>query len=158
MTTYTLIVPLKPPTKNDIKPDMGIWTFGGRQVPAAFIRVKRLEEKWARWLEPAGAIRRAAGPRRVRFTRVMGPRERKYDPYNLVAGLNAIVMDELRRKGWITDDTETACDVGIPLQRRASETEIAPCTIITIEDLSPEVFPRQMLPYPPRRPPSASGV
>lgn len=132
--TYRLTIPLKPPTKNDIKPDMGILRMGSRDIPAAWIRVKRLEEKWAREIPWAAAFK-ATGPRRVRFTRVMGRAERRYDSYNLVAGLNAIVMDLLVHRGWLLDDRDSVCEQSIPVQRKAGPNELAPCTIIEFEDL-----------------------
>src|SRR5262245_39774475 len=130
-----LIIELKPPSKNDIKPDMGVLQMGKRLIPAAWIRVKRLEEKWTRAIPTPRPDQRPDGRRRVLFTRIMQPSERFYDPWNLSGGLNSVVVDILVRKGWLLDDRKDCAELPEPVQRRAGLGEVAPATLIDIEDL-----------------------
>jgi hypothetical protein len=132
---YRLRILLRPPSKNDVKPDMGIFQMGRRQIPAAWIRVKRLEDDWRRAIPEALPDQRATGRRRVLFTRVMGPNERYFDVWNLAGGLNSVVIDIIVRKGWLLDDRYDCVDLAEPIQRRAVGDEPAPMTYIDIEDL-----------------------
>lgn len=132
---YSLPIPLPAISKNDVKPDMGVFRMGARLIPAAYIRVKRLEEKWDRAIPTAAGSQRAVGRRRLQVVRVMGPRQRPFDEWNLVAGMNAVVVDLLVRKGWLLDDRPDAVDMARPLQVRAGPTDDVPQTLIVLEDL-----------------------
>jgi len=136
---YRLVVPLKPPSKNDVKPDMGITRMGSRLVPTAWLRVKRLEEAWERALARCPESFAPTGRRRVTFTRVLGKRERPYDVWNLAGGLNSVVVDILVRYGWLLDDRPDAADLPLPLQIRGDDPRAVvtgPATIIVVRELN----------------------
>lgn len=81
--TYRFVIPLRPPSQNDLR-------RMARDPWLASLMVKR---RWLRWfrIDDVGKARRTLrGPRLVRFTRVMAPGEREYDDDNLKAGLKPI--------------------------------------------------------------------
>lgn len=132
---YRLTIPLLPPSKNDLRPNIVlVTTKKGRQIPLAWLKLKNAEEKWSRWIPPAARYR-ATSPRRVSFTVIRRPGTMAQDEWNLSTGLNLAVMDELVRKGWLLDDKIAVCDLERPVQREAIEGESFPTTIIEIQDL-----------------------
>jgi hypothetical protein len=130
-----LVIALKPPGKNDLRPDMMIMKCGSRLMPTAFLRLKGLEDKWRRRLPEPRPDQRALGKRTLRFTRLMTAREHRMDRWNLEGGLNLVVVDMLVKLGWLIDDAEHAVEMLPAIQRRALPDEPAPGTLIEIEDL-----------------------
>lgn len=60
--------------------------------------------RWQEFLDKAWSDERADGPRKVTFTRIMGPRERPYDDDNLIGGLKSL-RDYLVDCRFITGDS-----------------------------------------------------
>lgn len=133
---YRLTVPLKPPSKNDLRPNSIIVRVrnSGAQLPLAWLKLKNAEREWSRWI-PHAARLLARGPRRVTFTIIRKPGQIAQDEWNLTTGLNLVLMDELVRKGWLVDDRIACVDLPRPVQREALPGESFPVTIIELEDL-----------------------
>lgn len=139
MGRYVVVVPLKPPGKNDLRPDPRIVWRGRTPLPAAFLRYQGLHRDWERAIREPTDQERARGPRRLRFYRYMTAREKRMDEWNLVGGLNLVVVDILVHKGWLVDDREDCVRQERPFQGR-SDDEIqgyrAPMTVIVLQDVT----------------------
>lgn len=134
-TTYRLKVYQKPPTQNQVKPDTKVVKCrNGNLLPIAWLRVKNIERAWDKAIPKATERQRATTRRSLMFTRIMGPRERPYDRYNLCGGLK-VVVDLLVAKGWLLDDNDLNCDERMPEQRYAKDGEPYPMTVIELQDL-----------------------
>lgn len=140
MTTITIVVRLKPPTQNELGANKG-----GRGAWWQYAATKKL---WASHIPPCPHHQRAAGPRHLRVTRVLGHRERAYDTMNLVGGLKPIV-DLLVECGYLVDDRDQEFSFSVH-QRRPAPSEPSPLTILDLTDRTTVL--------PTSRPPDASGV
>jgi hypothetical protein len=130
-TPHVLRVALKLPYKNELTPAPG---------PHAWLRFVKVKRDWGRCIPPVSVSQRARGPRSVRIERVMGPRERRFDTANVYFAAAAI-LDVLKQRGWLVNDSDVQCRLEQPLQRRAREGEMYPSVVLTLEDI-PEAAPR----------------
>jgi hypothetical protein len=130
-----LVIDLKPPSKNDLRPDPRVMRRGSVVLPCAYLRWKGIEREWHRALKQPTEEQRAVGRRALRFVRLMTPREKRMDRWNLEGGLNLVVVDLLVEMGWLIDDDENSVEMLPAVQRRAGPGEQAPATWIEIEDL-----------------------
>jgi len=137
VTRVRLVVPIKPPGKNDLRPDPRVTRMGQSILPSAYLRWKGYERKWRKALEDLAPRedQRASGRRSLRFTRIMSAHEKRMDRWNLEGGLNLVVVDMLVQLGWLLDDDEDCVEMLPAQQRRAWGDEVAPATWIEIEDL-----------------------
>ena len=99
--SHALTIPLKLPSMNQ-------WSnqFRGWQ------RVRWIKARFEKELPPLVKSKRAKGRKRVTITRVLGPRERLYDPDNLVGACKPL-LDALRAAGYIEDDTAALIDLHV---------------------------------------------
>jgi len=126
--TLTWTLPLKLPYKNQLTPSPG---------PHAWRRFKAIKETWAKafYALPDRAPLRATGPRAIKVTRILGPRERPFDTANLIYGL-ASIIDHLVHAGYLVDDTERWLFLERPEQRKAGASDPpGPATIIRLRPL-----------------------
>jgi Holliday junction resolvase RusA-like endonuclease len=75
-------------------------------------RVRWIKAAFLKELPPLVKSKRAKGRKRVTITRVLGPRERLYDPDNLVGACKPL-LDALRAAGYIEDDTAALIDLHV---------------------------------------------
>src|SRR5262249_11936264 len=143
---FLLCIDIKAPGKNDLRPDPMITMMGRRPIPSAYLRWKGIERKWRRALPEPLPEQKALGRRSLRFVRIMTPRERRMDRWNLEGGLNLVVVDMLVQLGWLVDDEETAVEMLPAVQRLAVGGEAAPAMLIEIEDLPGPVLVTAALP------------
>ena len=120
---HQLVVPLRTPSKNDIKPGPHF---------QAWIRERTITHRWAREIPPAGAAR-AAGPRSLRVIVTLAAGQKHYDIINLYAGLGP-VADALVLRRWLVDDSPRY----LPEVRAEEEKARAPAarTTIILEDVT----------------------
>lgn len=131
-----LRIALKAPGKNDLRPDPRVMRIGRSVLPSAYLRWKGIERKWERALQAPTLEQRATGRCSMRFVRIMSPREKRMDRWNLEGGLNLVVVDMLVRLGWLIDDAEHAVEMLPAVQRLAGLDDLPPpATYIEIEDI-----------------------
>lgn len=147
-STFRLSIPLKPPGKNDLRPDPRVTYIGRppRPMPSAYLRWKGIERSWRRELPPPTPEQRAVGRRSLCFVRLMTPHERRMDRWNLEGGLNLVVVDQLVVLGWLIDDDESCVEMLPAVQRLAGPGEVAPSTYVEIEDLPGPALRSPLLP------------
>lgn len=116
--TVTWEIPRRCPTLND-------W-HGGPPW-----KWRELRKTWLLEFPPA-TVHRALGRRRVTVTRVYPatPGQRRFDPDNLKGGLKPI-LDALRKRGWLVNDSTKWCDVPEPQQKHGPRH----ATVVTVTDI-----------------------
>jgi hypothetical protein len=116
---------LKLPYKNELTP------APGRHAWLRFIKVKK---DWARAVPKALPHQLAKGPRSVLITRVMGPKERRFDTANVYFAAAAI-LDVIKSAGYLVNDSDVHCELLRPEQRRARPGEAFPSVILELRDV-----------------------
>ena len=94
----TLSVGRRPPSQNDFTKHYKSERFGYRKI----------KRSWWKEIPPPPHHLRAASPRTVRFTRVLGKGERPFDDGNFVGGMKPI-LDILVARLWLIDDRASKC-------------------------------------------------
>jgi len=99
---------------------------------------KYLKEKaaWLHEFPPSTALTRPAGRRAVTIVRVYpkAAGQKRYDPDNLKGGAKPI-LDALVELRWLKGDSPRHCDLTVE-QRHGTTMELAPCTLVTLEDVA----------------------
>lgn len=121
--SWRFVVPMEPPSQNEIAKNTGAARHEYRRVRQAF--------EGAIWaLAYQERVPKAEAPRRVTLTRLLGPRKRRYDPANLTGGCKPVV-DALVNCGLLVDDGESWFEAYYRQERRGT----GPGLEILIEEL-----------------------
>ena len=142
--SWVLHVPRMPPSQNDFKsggmPKKGasvrqLWAF----IRGRAFAYEKLVQDWRRDLEVVcreAGVWRAEGPRSIWFTRLMSPRNRMLDVFNLAGGLKPVV-DAMVHLDLLVDDDPAHFRPILPDQRRCQPGEV-PGLRIVITELEPD--------------------
>lgn len=123
MDPLRLSIPLKLPSANTWSNQKWGWA-----------KVHAIQKRFIKNLPPLVKSKRAkkGEKRKVSICRILGPRERRYDPDNIITACKPLV-DALKKHGYIYDDNEAHMDLAVTQDERVRPAKSK--ILISIRDL-----------------------